>query len=346
MNLTVYKYDPADPSRVYLDEAKAIYSSTSYDLTVVADDFKADRSSVCCAKLLRSSDDGLVEYAACNLLPDPYHRDWRVGVLVVGNSEHKALFDTLSAAGCPTAYNDFVLSVTLGAGNNKVVYAAVPVVVAQKGSSDSGGSGGSGGSDSGGSGSGKTVASTSDLWKRVDLSALALGTNTVGTPTGMAFSVPLRDRSVTECSIDLRTLSKVVDFHVVPMSADGASAFTGDFFEAYIMVQTFEDSSAESARCWKSAGTAGESGRRLGRIVRGTALPPATVLTFYSFSWDYMDSTSLKSSDGQFLVRVLKYPFDASWHAEFRVLGADAIGVAPDPDGDVVPAAGCFFGTT
>lgn len=335
MNLTVRKYDPADPSRVYLDEAKAIYSSTSYDLTVVADDFKADRSSVCYAKLLRGSDDGLVEYATCLLSPDPYRRDRRVGVMVVCDSAHQSLFEELSSKDVPTAY-DFTLSVVLGASGSKVIYAQVPVVVAAKVVATS--------SDSGSGESAVAVKATDDLWKTYDLGTLEAGVDTIETALTSAFSVRLRDRSITHGKIDLRGLSKTYDVHIVPVGADNAGDFAGGVFEAVFVLTTVEDKGCQGEKTWQSAGTADGKTRKLGNIlVGGTTPSDGRLYTGSAFCWDYRDSgtvaAELNSTGNKFVVRVRRLPYDDRWHAEFRVYAASPIGVDCDPDGNPVPAA-------
>lgn len=335
MNLTVRKYDPADPSRVYLDEAKAIYSSTSYDLTVVADDFKTDRSSVCYAKLLRSSDDGLVEYATCSLSPDPYRRDRRVGVMVVCDSAHQSLFEELSSGDTPSAY-DFVLSVVLGASGNKVIHAQVPVVVAAKVVTAS--------SDSGSGESTVTVKATDDLWKTYDLGTLETGVDTVETRLTSAFSVRLRDRSITHGKIDLRDLGKTYDFHIVPVDDDNTGDFAGDVFEAVFVLTTVEDKGCQGEKTWQSAGATDSTTRKLGNIYVGSTMPSdGRLYSGSAFCWDYRDSgtvaAELDSTGNKFVVRVRRLPYDDRWHAEFRVYAASPIGVDCDPDGNSVPAA-------
>lgn len=325
MNLTVRKYDPADPSRVYFDEAKSLYSSTSYDLTVVAGDFKADRSSTCRVRLLHHDDAGWTEYASGTLLPDPYRRDRRVGTLVVGDAAHLALFDAMTETDCPSSY-EFVLSVTLGAADAKVIYATVPLVVAPRVSSGSSGSGSFSG------------INTASLWSHNDLGTLGDSNITaVNLSTGLGLGVPLRDRSVTECTVDLTKYDTTAHVVVVPQTADGSAVFSGDFFDAILVVRKIIEPDVSNSQCsWASTGTTGGS---LGtRVLRGGVLPPGSnVGSISDFRWDYHDSTVLSSPLSKFSIHVRKTPVDNRWHAEFRAVGANSIGVHQDPDGVRVP---------
>lgn len=135
MKLTIRKYDPNDVTRVHMDEAGTLYSSTTYDVSVFADDFRADRGSECTLKLLRRRQAGdayLTEYAACRLIPDPYRRDRRFGTLLVNDADHAELFDEIAPADMRNIDDQFILSVKLGSGDSHVVYANVPVVIAPK----------------------------------------------------------------------------------------------------------------------------------------------------------------------------------------------------------------------
>ena len=59
------------------------------------------------------------------------------------------------------------------------------------------------------------------------------------------------------------------------------------------------------------------------------------------FAWDYDDARGMASSTDRFLIKVVRYPHDGQWHAEFRVANAAAVGVEIDPDeGAAIPGAG------
>lgn len=135
MNLTVRKYDPNDATRVTFDEARSMYSSTTYEVSVYADDFRLDRESDCLLKLLRRRHEGdseLTEYARCRLIADPYRRNRRFGTLLVNDTEHSELFDEIAPTDMRNVDDQFVLSVKLGTGDSHVVYAQVPVVIAPR----------------------------------------------------------------------------------------------------------------------------------------------------------------------------------------------------------------------
>lgn len=332
MKLTVRKYDPSDPSRCSFDEARSLYSSTTYDISVYADDFTGDQESACTVKLLRRAEEddaGLTEYASASLIADPYRRNRRYGTLVVNDSPHSSLFDALAADGAANTMDDFILSVTLGSSSTQVIYAKCPVVIAPRAVQGSSGGGGTG------------VSATSDLWTSVDLGTLTVAANTVTDPWGLAFAVPLADRSATKCFIDLTGLTGTKNFIIVPTKADGVTPFTGDFFEASIVVRILDDAGSTNEGSWSSSGTAGLSGSRLKYIWRGTAVPPQSGIAFTEpFVWDYDDSREMASSTDRFIIKVSRLPYDGQWHAEFRVANAAPVGVEIDPtQGVAVPGA-------
>lgn len=339
MKLTIRKYDPSDPSRFSVDEARALYMSTTYDLRVYAADFAADRTSACAVQLLRrrgEDDASLTVYAAGTLAADPYRRNCRCGTLVVGDSGHSDLFRELAGTGAANVLDDFVLSVTLGAASDKVIYAPCAVVVSPYAEDGS-----SGGGESGGGSSGR-IGSSSDLWTRVDLGGLTVDSNTLTDADGLAFAVPLRDRTMSKCTIDISRYTGTKNFHIVPLHADG-SMYTDltDFYEAVLVVQLDDVKGAENLGSWSSSGLADIPGSRLGKILRGGALPPVSgVNPGDAFLWDYDDSRTMPSPSGLFIVRVVRYPYEHRWHAEFRVSGAAPIGVeVDDQEGVAVPGA-------
>ena len=331
MKLTIRKYDPSDSSRCSFDEARSLYSSTTYDVRVHAADFISDRTSVCTVKLLRRanpSDVALTEYAIGTLIPDPYRRDVRYGTLAITDTAHALLFDALTAQNTSNILDDFILSVTLGASSSRVLYVQCPVVIAPKvvqGSGDAS----------------RQIDASSYLWTKVDLGDLTTGSNTVTDSNGIAFAIPLRDRSMTKCSVDLTTLTGSKDFIIVPTKSDGTTVFADDFFEASIVVEITDAAGCTNKGSWKSAGSVGLAGSRLREILRGSALPPQSgVVPTNVFVWDYDDSREMASSTNKFLVKVSKLPHDGQWHAEFRVANAAAIGVEIDPSENVaIPGA-------
>lgn len=343
MNLTICKHDPADPSSVYLVEAKSVYTATSLDLTVVADDFKADRSSACQARLLRGNGESgeVVEYAACALYPDPYHRDRRVGVLVVGDSAHADLFKSLVTDGTPALFEDFILSVTLGASNAKVIYATVPVVVCpQEVTSPGGDSGDGSGGDSGGDTTTKVVT-TASMWSHVDLGTVSISSAILHS-SGAALPIALRDRSVTTVDIPIDDIAalQTYDVAIVPMSADGSEVFSGDFFEATLGVHTVVSGMPAHSTLWHYPWAPNYTTSRLNRILKGSSFKSDAAKGLEAFTWDYMDSFDIGSPIYKFAIGVRKSPVDDAWHATFRVVGAIPVGVDYDPEGSPVPKAG------
>ena len=132
MKLTVRKFDPGSPSKIHIDESSCLYSSTTYDVRVFADDFRSDAESAATLQLLRRPEEGteFAEYAACSLIADPYRRDCRRGTLVVNDLEHKTLWDAIAPTDMRNIDDQFMLLVSLGAGASRVIYAQVPVVIA------------------------------------------------------------------------------------------------------------------------------------------------------------------------------------------------------------------------
>ena len=133
MKLTIRKYDPANPTRIHIDEGGCIFSSNSYDVRVFADDFRTDTTTKGHLRLLRKAseeDSELTEYAKCLLVADPYRRDLRVGTLVVNDLAHAELWAALAPESRRNIDDGFTLEVTLQAGASRVVYAQVPVMLA------------------------------------------------------------------------------------------------------------------------------------------------------------------------------------------------------------------------
>ena len=135
MKLTIRKHDPNDSTRFHMDEGGCLYSSTTYDVSVFAEDFRSDRESECTLSLLRrelEGDSTLKEYAKCVLYADPYRRDRRFGTLLVNDKDHAVAFDAIAPTEMRNIDDQFVLSVKLGAGDSHVIYAQVPVVIAPR----------------------------------------------------------------------------------------------------------------------------------------------------------------------------------------------------------------------
>lgn len=133
MKLTIRKHNPNDSTNFVMDEGGCLYSSTTYDVSVLAEDFRTDQESACTLKLLRKqtpSAASYTEYAACSLIADPYRRNRRFGTLLVNDTAHAALWAAIAPTGMRNIDDQFVLAVDLGAGASHVLYAQVPIVIA------------------------------------------------------------------------------------------------------------------------------------------------------------------------------------------------------------------------
>lgn len=334
MKLTVRKVDPSDPSRCRFDDARCLYAWSSYEIEVVAKDFADDLTSSCTLNLLHAMDGANAVMATCQLTADPFRRQTRTGVLVVGDSEHADLFDRLVASHSTDSgefqYTDgnFTLQVLLGTASSTVLFATVPVTMGARVAV-------------GGSTAVK-VGATSGLWTQVEGGTVTSETSTYFTYDrngDRAIALPLGDRTQTHFTIDLTTLSG--QFNVVLVPTSGGSVVTTGLFEAYLAVTTVDRGECENVGSWASAGTTGKGGRRLGDILVGQTLPPSGTSDKTSSPYfDYDDSATLASGSHTFIIHLQRFPYASGWHVAFRVDDAVAAGIEADPEGNTVPGSG------